>query len=87
MQKKFVLPKHVPIAFSTRGDHVENVFYGSIAVVDRDGALIASVGDTHAPIFTRFALKPFQALPLVAHPRFAEYALTPPEIALAVSMA
>ncbi len=85
MQKKFVLPKHVPIAFSTRGEHVENVFYGSIAVVDRDGALIAGLGDTRAPMFTRSALKPLQALPLVANPRFAEYALTRPEIALLCS--
>lgn len=79
------LPKHVPIAYSTRGDHVENVFYGSIAVVDRAGKLIASVGDVDAPIFTRSALKPLQALPLVANPRFAEYGLTPKEIALLCS--
>jgi L-asparaginase II len=79
------LPKHVPIAVSTRGGHPENVFYGSVAVVDRTGKLIASVGDVDAPIFTRSALKPLQALPLVANPRFAEYGLTPPEIALLCS--
>ena len=85
MQAEIVLPQHVPIAYSTRGGHVENVFYGSIAVVDRSGALIASVGDVDAPIFTRSALKPLQALPLVANPRFAEYGLTPKEIALLCS--
>ena len=85
MQKDFVLPKHVPIAFSTRGHDVENVFYGSIAVVDRDGVLIAHVGDVDAPIFTRSALKPLQALPLVANPRFAEYGLSLQEIALLCS--
>ena len=79
------LPKHVPIAVSTRGGYPENVFYGSVAVVDRAGKLIASIGDVDAPIFTRSALKPFQALPLVANPRFAEYGLTPNEIALLCS--
>ena len=79
------LPKHVPIAVSTRGGYPENVFYGSVAVVDRSGKLIASVGDVDAPIFTRSALKPLQALPLVANPRFAEYGLTAKEIALLCS--
>ena len=79
------LPKHVPIAVSTRGGYPENVFYGSVAVVDRSGKLIASVGDVDAPIFTRSALKPLQALPLVAHPRFAEYGLSGKEIALLCS--
>ena len=77
MQADVLIPNHVPIAYSTRGGHVENVFYGSIAVVDRTGALLASVGDVKAPIFTRSALKPLQALPLVANPRFSEYGLTP----------
>jgi L-asparaginase II len=85
MSTALPLPNHVPIAFSTRGHAVENVFYGSIAVVDRSGALIAHVGDVDAPIFTRSALKPLQALPLVANPRFAEYALTAQEIALLCS--
>ncbi len=81
----FDLPKHVPIAVSTRGGYPENVFYGSLAVVDRAGKLIASVGDVDTPIFTRSALKPLQALPLVANPRFAEYGLTAKEIALLCS--
>lgn len=81
----FDLPKHVPVAVSTRGGYPENVFYGSLAVVDRSGNLLASVGDVDAPIFTRSALKPFQALPLVANPRFSEYGLTAKEIALLCS--
>ena len=76
------LPKHVPIAHTTRGGYVENVFYGSVAVVDRNGKLIASAGDVQTPIFTRSALKPFQALPLVAHPKFADYKLSAAETAL-----
>jgi L-asparaginase II len=79
---KTLLPNHSPIAYSTRGGHVENVYYGSFAVVDRAGKTIASVGDVTTPTFTRSALKPFQALPLVAHPKFAEYKLTPQETSL-----
>ena len=81
----FDVPKHVPIAVSTRGGYPENVFYGSVAVVDCAGKLVASVGDVDTPIFTRSALKPLQALPLVANPRFAEYGLTAREIALLCS--
>ncbi|MGL4233628.1 MAG: asparaginase [Casimicrobium sp.] len=80
-----MLPKHVPIAYTTRGGYVENVFYGSFAVVDRDGKLVAHAGDVETPIFTRSSLKPFQALPLVSHPRFADFKLTLAETALLCS--
>lgn len=60
------LPRHIPIAATWRGPHVENVHHGSIAVVAADGRLIAAVGDVDTPVFTRSALKPLQALPLVA---------------------
>ena len=59
-------PQHVPIAISTRGGIAENVHYGSLAVVDAQGKLVASVGDVQTPLFTRSALKPFQAMPLIA---------------------
>ena len=85
MKFEMKLPSHVPIAFSTRGSAVENVFYGSVAVVDSSGRLIAQAGDIDAPIFTRSALKPLQALPLVANARFAEYGLSLQEIALLCS--
>lgn len=79
------LPSHVPIAYTTRGGNVENVFYGSFAVVDRNGKLVASAGDATTPMFTRSALKPFQALPLVSHPKFADYEISLPETALLCS--
>ncbi len=60
------LPAHVPITVAFRGGHPENVHYGSLAVVDAQGHLLASVGDVNAPLFTRSSLKPFQAMPLVA---------------------
>jgi L-asparaginase II len=61
-----VPPAHVPIAEVTRGSAVESIHYGSVAVVDRAGRLLASAGDPHVLTFTRSALKPLQALPFVA---------------------
>ncbi|MBS1190950.1 MAG: asnA [Rhodocyclaceae bacterium] len=60
------LPGHEPLVVSTRGDGVESVYYGSIAVATAAGELLGGVGDTAFPVFTRSALKPFQALPFVA---------------------
>ncbi len=60
------LPRHVPIAASVRGAHPENLHFGSFAVVDAQGRLLASAGDVDFPVFTRSSLKPLQAMPLVA---------------------
>ena len=59
------LPGHVPLVVATRGDAVESVHHGSIAVVDAAGRLVCGVGDVEFPVFTRSTLKPFQALPFV----------------------
>jgi L-asparaginase II len=55
-------PRHVPLAVTTRGALPELVHYGSIAVVDERGRLVASVGDAQGLNFTRSSLKPLQAL-------------------------
>jgi L-asparaginase II len=60
------LPRHVPIAASFRGGHPENIHHGSFAVVNAAGELLARTGDVDSPVFTRSALKPFQAMPLIA---------------------
>lgn len=65
------MPAHTLLIERTRGgpdaagDTVECQHYGSIAVVDADGRLVASAGDPDALTFARSALKPFQALPFV----------------------
>lgn len=59
-------PRHVPIAITLRGAHAENVHHGSFAVVDAQGQVLARAGDIDTPVFARSALKPFQAMPLVA---------------------
>lgn len=58
-------PRHVPLVATTRGDLPELVHYGSIAVVDARGTLVAGVGDAHGLNYTRSALKPLQALGFV----------------------
>ena len=75
------LPNHVPIAATFRGGHPENVHYGSFVVVSASGEVLASAGDIEFSVFTRSALKPFQAMPLIAQGA-ERYGLTDPDIAL-----
>lgn len=76
------LPGHVPLAVATRGLYPESVHFGSIVVVDPEGRLIAGAGDPLALTFTRSSLKPFQALPLMAHPEVRRFDFNSKEIAL-----
>lgn len=62
---KTPIPGHTPMTVTLRAGHPENVHHGSIAVVSADGRLLAWAGDVHTPVFTRSALKPLQAVPLV----------------------
>ena len=75
------LPRHVPIAVAYRGGHPENIHHGSLAVVNAQGELLASVGDIDSPLFTRSALKPFQAMPLIAQAA-ERYELSGADVAL-----
>src|SRR5512147_1609532 len=72
-----------PLFEVTRGNIVESVHYGSIAVVDASGKLIASYGDPQTVAFLRSSAKPFQALPFVERGGVEYYGLTPPELAIA----
>ena len=69
----------------TRGSRVESKHRGSYAVVDADGAVVASAGDIDAPVFPRSAVKAFQALPLFESGAADKYQLTDAEIALCVA--
>lgn len=64
-----------------RGDACESEHHGSIAVV-RDDALWWGVGDPHEPIWTRSAVKPFQALPLLSRGVGERLALDARELAV-----
>ncbi len=57
---------HALLAVVTRGAMVESVHFGSVAVVDRDGHMLRAAGNPWHSTATRSALKPFQAVPLVA---------------------
>ena len=77
----------VPLVETTRGYPdtgyaTENVHMGSVAVVDAAGKLLWYAGDPHAMVFTRSALKPFQALPFVLADGPARFGLSSAELAL-----
>lgn len=71
-----------PIFEVTRGQIVESVHYGSIAVVDSNGKMIASYGDPQTVAFLRSSAKPFQALPFVERGGMEYFKFTPRELAL-----
>lgn len=75
------LPQHTPMTVTFRGGHPENIHHGSVAVVNREGHLLAWAGDVESPLFTRSALKPFQAMPLLAQAR-ERYQLSDEDMAL-----
>ena len=72
-----------PLFEVTRGRIVESVHYGSIAVVDSNGKLMASYGDPKAVVFLRSSAKPFQAIPFVEHGGVELYGFTPRELSIA----
>jgi len=73
---------YLPIFQLTRGPIVESVHYGSIAVVNADGKLVASYGDPEAVTYLRSSSKPFQALPFIEQGGVEAYHLTSRETAL-----
>jgi L-asparaginase II len=66
-----------------RGNLVESIHFGSIAVVDSDGKMIASYGDPHMVAFLRSSAKPFQALPFVERGGVEHYGYSKKELSLA----
>lgn len=72
-----------PLFETTRGHLVESVHYGSIAVVNSHGELIASCGDPHMFAFLRSSAKPFQAIPFVERGGMEHFGFTLRELAIA----
>jgi L-asparaginase II len=73
---------YLPIFEVTRGNIVESIHNGAIAVVDCSGNLVAWYGDPGAVTFLRSTAKPFQALPFIQHGGQAAFNLTQREVAL-----
>src|SRR5215210_1487062 len=71
-----------PLFEVARGDLVESIHYGSIAVVDSNGKLISSYGDPQAVAFLRSSAKPLQALPFVEHGGVEYFGFTPRELSI-----
>ena len=71
-----------PLFEVTRGDIVESMHYGSIAVVDSNGKLISSYGDPKAVAFLRSSAKPFQVLPFVERGGVEYFGFTPRELSI-----
>lgn len=72
----------IKLVEATRGDVVESVHRGVVAVVDSQGKLVASAGDPRYLTFIRSAAKPMQAVPVLESGAADYYALTPEEIAV-----
>lgn len=71
-----------PVFELTRGETVESIHDGAIAVVDAGGKLVAWYGDPQGITFLRSTAKPFQALPFIEHGGHQAFGLTAKEIAL-----
>ncbi len=75
-------PASAPLAVVMRGDAVDSVHLGSVAVVDRSGRLLYCAGDPGLPTMTRSSLKPFQAMPFVAADGVRRFDFSPAQTAL-----
>ncbi len=71
-----------PVFEATRGEIVESIHMGAIAVADSDGKLLASLGDPQLVTFLRSSAKPFQALPFMEHLGAERFGLTDQEVAV-----
>src|SRR3569832_2427802 len=67
----------------TRGDLVESVHRGAIAIADASGALKLALGDVTSPVYSRSSLKPMQTIPLVESGAAEAFGLSDEEVALA----
>ncbi|HEX8990514.1 MAG TPA: asparaginase [Anaerolineales bacterium] len=72
----------LPLFELTRGQIVESIHFGAIAVVDSRGKLLYSYGDPQTVTFLRSSAKPFQALPFFERGGPEHFGLTQKEQAL-----
>ena len=77
--------RFLPLFELTRGNIVESIHYGAIAVVDAHGKLLYSHGDPQTIAFLRSSAKPFQAIPFFEHGGPGTFNLTQKEQALLCS--
>jgi L-asparaginase II len=75
-------PDYLPVFELTRGNQVESVHFGAIAVVDLYGRLVAHYGNPKTVTFLRSSAKPFQLLPFLERGGKSYYGLNQTEIAV-----
>ena len=68
-----------------RGNLIENIYRGDIAIVDKKGKSIFSVGDNKKITYWRSATKPIQVMPVIYSGAADKYKLTVKEIAIMAS--
>ncbi len=66
-----------------RGETVESIHRGHVAVVDGGGNTVASIGDPSMVTFLRSSAKPFQAVPLITSGAADAFGFSEDEIAMA----
>lgn len=71
-----------PVVYATRGSLIESVHLGAIAVVDRDGQLVASFGNPELVAYLRSSSKPIQVLPLIELGGVNQFNLSDEEVSL-----
>ena len=74
--------RFLPLFETTRGNIVELIHFGAIAIVSSDNKLLYSYGDPQVVAFLRSSAKPFQALPFVERGGVEHFGFTPRELAL-----
>ena len=61
------MTRHEPIVELVRGDLVESVHFGTVALLAPGEKLPTGLGDVNAPMYPRSAIKLVQAAAMVAH--------------------
>jgi L-asparaginase II len=82
MDQDILARRAVPLARVIRGELVECIHVGHVAVTDRDGRVLHAAGDPDTLTFTRSALKPLQALPFVTAGGDARFGYSRAQVAL-----
>ena len=80
--EQITMSKHILLAAATRNGHVERSHWGSVAVTDVQGSLLAWCGDPHVYAFSRSTIKPFQAIPFVRDQGPSHFGFSDSELAL-----
>ena len=73
------------IAYQYRGDLVDQIHRGHIAVTDHTGKILWKLGDPERLTFARSSAKPLQAIPVAESGALEHYGITPQELAVICS--